>query len=101
MGIRAWLKKYSGSFSSNNYRHKGEPDENAKAIVSDRHTKPVSARRFFSVIDKSIKKVFNYSIDKIDSVHQCPIEFANIPVIESNDRESRGILLYDTTTGIP
>jgi len=70
-------------------------------FVFDRRTRAITVRRFFCRIDKPIKKVFNYAIDKIDSVHDSDIELANIPVFESNDTHTRGALNYYPNTGIP
>jgi hypothetical protein len=70
-------------------------------IVFDRNTRSYSARRVFSTIEKSIKKVFNFSIDKIDSIHKSHFDFLSILVQESNDPYFRGALLYDEKTGVP
>jgi hypothetical protein len=78
-----------------------DPRQTFEYIVFDRTAKTTTVRRFFSRLDRSLKKSFNYSIDKIDSVHESNIEFANIPVVEINDINIRGILHFDPDTGNP
>jgi len=69
-------------------------------IVFDRRTRLFSARKYFSTVEKSIKKIFNSSIDTIDSIHPSNINFSSIRVQETTDHLYRGAILYDSS-GIP
>jgi hypothetical protein len=93
MNIRNWIVNVRGFISDS----KGT--ENIVAL--DRHNRALSVRNFFSTVEKPIKKVFNYSIDTIDSIHKSHVNFTDITVRESNDRHFRGALLYSPETGIP
>jgi len=97
MNIRHWIAKIKSFKASPISINKKVGIE----IAFDRRNRAFSVRRFFSTIEKPVKKVFNYSIDKIDSVHKSEIDFLNIAVKENNDRHVRGALLYDVDTGVP
>jgi hypothetical protein len=102
MNIRHWIAKIKSlKIRSLKVFPISLSKETGIGIVFDRRKRTFSARRFFSTVEKPVKKVFNYSIDTIDSIHKSHIDFLNITVRESNDRHVRGALLYDVDTGIP
>ncbi len=74
--------------------------KNKPRASQDRRTRLFSARKYFSVIQKPIKKSFNSSIDIIDSIHQTNINLNNIEVRETNSIYYNGSINYDDL-GIP